>query len=149
MKTKLEAARIAAHAGCRLVLANGRARNVIGRIMGGEDVGTIFMPKRKLSNRARWILNSKPAGTIHIDDGAVGALRGRKSLLPSGVTSVEGAFERGDVVMLNDVAKAVASIASAQLKALAGKHSAEIKRLLGPHHRDVVAIPEDIVFLDY
>jgi glutamate 5-kinase len=149
MKTKLEAARIAAHAGCRLVLANGRARNVIGRIMAGEDVGTIFMPKRKLSNRARWILNSQPAGTIHIDDGAVGALRGRKSLLPSGVTSVEGAFDRGDVVLLNDVAKAVTSIASTQLKTLAGKHSTEIKKQLGPHHRDVVAIPEDIVFLDY
>jgi len=149
MKTKLEAARIAAHAGCRLVLANGRARNVIGRIMAGEDVGTIFMPRRKLSNRARWILNSQPAGTIRIDDGAVGALRRRKSLLPSGVTSVEGAFECGDVVLLNDVAKAVTSIASTQLKNLAGKHSTEIKKQLGPHHRDVVAIPEDIVFLDY
>jgi len=149
MKTKIEAARIAADAGCRLVLANGRARNVIGRIMAGEEIGTIFMPRRKLGNRARWILNSKPAGTIHIDDGAVRALRNRKSLLPSGVTAVEGAFQAGQVVMLNDVAKAVASIASTQLKTLAGKHSTEIKKLLGPEHRDVVAIPEDIVFLDY
>jgi glutamate 5-kinase len=149
MKTKLEAARIAAQAGCRLVLANGRARNVIGRIMEGDEIGTIFMPRRRLSNRARWILNSQPAGTIHIDEGAVGALRRRKSLLPSGVTGVDGAFERGDVVMLNDVAKAVASIASTQLKDLAGKHSTEIKKRLGPRHRDVVAIPEDIIFLDY
>jgi len=149
MKTKIEAARIAADAGCRLVLANGRARNVIGRIMAGEEIGTIFMPRRKLGNRARWILNSKPAGTIHIDDGAVGALRNRKSLLPSGVTAVDGTFDAGDVVMINNVAKAVASIASAQLETLAGKHSTEIKKLLGPEHRDVVAIPEDIVFLDY
>lgn len=149
MKTKIEAARIAADAGCRLVLANGRARNVIGRIMAGEEIGTIFMPRRKLGNRARWILNSKPAGTIHIDDGAVGALRNRKSLLPSGVTAVDGTFDAGDVVMINNVAKAVASIASTQLETLAGKHSTEIKKLLGPQHRDVVAIPEDIVFLDY
>jgi len=149
MKTKIEAARIAADAGCRLVLANGRARNVIGRIMAGEEIGTIFMPRRKLGNRARWILNSKPAGTIHVDDGAIGALRNRKSLLPSGVTAVDGAFDAGDVVMINDVAKAVASITSTQLETLAGKHSTEIKKLLGPKHRDVVAIPEDIVFLDY
>jgi len=149
MKTKLEAARIAANAGCRLVLANGRAENVVGRIMAGDEIGTIFLPKRKLSNRARWILNSKPAGTIYIDEGAVEALRRRKSLLPSGVTAVEGAFDVGDVVLLNDVAKAVASIASAQLAELAGRHSTEIKKLLGPDHRDVVALPEDIVFLEY
>ncbi len=149
MKTKLEAARIAANAGCRIVLANGRERNVITRIMAGEPLGTIFMPKRRLSNRARWILNSRPAGVIRIDEGALAALQKRKSLLPSGVTGIEGTFQPGDVVMLNDAAKAVASIGSAQLKTLAGKHSTEIKKLLGPKHRDVVAIPEDIVFLDF
>ena len=149
MKTKLEAARIAANAGCRLVLANGRAKDVLRRILAGEPIGTIFLPKRKLSNRARWILNSKPAGVICIDEGAVRALRRHKSLLPSGVTSVEGTFDAGDVVLLNDVAKAVASVTSTQLKQLAGKHSTAVKKLLGPSHRDVVAIPEDIVFLEY
>ncbi len=149
MKTKIEAARIAAHAGCRIVLAHGREKDVITRIMAGEPLGTIFMPRRKLSNRARWILNSQPAGTIHIDEGALKALRNHKSLLPSGVTGVEGSFEPGEVVMLNTAAKAVASLGSTQLKTLAGKHSTEIKKLLGPRHRDVVALPEDIVFLDY
>jgi glutamate 5-kinase len=149
MKTKIEAARIAADAGCRIVLAHGREKDVITRIMAGEPLGTIFMPKRKLSNRARWILNSQPAGTIHIDEGALKALRNHKSLLPSGVTGVEGSFEPGEVVMLNAAAKAVASLGSAQLKTLAGKHSTEIKKLLGPRQRDVVALPEDIVFLDY
>jgi glutamate 5-kinase len=149
MKTKIEAARIAANAGCRIVLANGCESEVITRIMAGEPLGTIFLPTRKLSNRARWILNSQPAGTIRIDDGALRALRNHKSLLPSGVTAVEGSFETGEVVMLNAAAKAVASIGSAQLKTLAGKHSTEIKKLLGPKHRDVVALPEDIVFLDY
>ena len=149
MKTKIEAAHIAANAGCRIVLANGREKHVIARVMAGEPLGTIFMPKRKLSNRARWILNSRPAGTIRIDDGALKALRNHKSLLPSGVTAVEGSFEPGEVVLLNAAAKAVASIGSAQLRTLAGKHSTEIKKLLGPKHRDVVALPEDIVFLDY
>jgi len=149
MRTKIEAAKIAANAGCRIVLANGREDRVISRIMAGEPLGTIFMPKRKLSNRARWILNSRPAGTIRIDDGAIKALRNHKSLLPSAVTGVEGTFKQGEVVMLNESAKAVTSLASLQVKTLAGKHSREIKKLLGPDHRDVVATPEDIVFLDY
>lgn len=149
MKTKIEAAKIAANAGCRMVLADGRAKNVISWIIAGEEVGTIFMPRRKLSNRARWILNSAPAGVINIDEGAMRAVRNRKSLLPSGVISVEGTFEAGSVVMLNNDAKAVTSLSSAQLKILAGKHSTEIRKILGPGHRDVVAIPEDIVFVDY
>ncbi|MBA7695705.1 Glutamate 5-kinase [subsurface metagenome] len=149
MKTKMEAAKIASNAGCRMVLANGRVKNIIGRIIAGDEVGTVFMPKRKLSNRSRWILNSTPAGTINIDDGAMRAVKNRKSLLPSGVISVKGSFEANSVVMLNDNAKAVTSLSSSQLKTLAGKHSTEIKKLLGPEHRDVVAIPEDIVIIDY
>jgi glutamate 5-kinase len=160
MKTKLEAAKIASNAGCRMVLANGRLKNVIGRIMAGEEIGTIFMPKRKLSNRARWILNSAAAGVINIDEGAMRAVRNRKSLLPSGVISVEGSFDAGAVVMLSSPgpsavgrllgrAKAIASLSSSELEELAGKHSAEIRKALGRHHRDVVAIPEDIVMIDY
>jgi glutamate 5-kinase len=149
MKTKIEAAKIASNAGCRIVLANGRLKNVIGRIIAGDEIGTVFMPKRKLSNRSRWILNSAAAGTIFIDDGAMRAVRNRKSLLPSGITSVKGTFEGGAVVLLNDNAKAVTNLSSSQLRALAGKHSSEIRKILGPKHRDVVAIPEDIVFLDY
>jgi len=149
MKTKIEAAKIASNAGCRMVLANGRLKNVIGRIMAGDEIGTVFMPKRKLSNRSRWILNSAAAGVINIDEGAMRAVKNRKSLLPSGVVSVKGTFESGAVVMLNDNARAVTNLSSTQLRNLAGKHSSEIRKRLGPKHRDVVAIPEDIVFLDY
>jgi len=149
MKTKLEAAKIASNAGCRIVLANGRLTNVITRIIEGSQIGTVFMPKRKLSNRSRWILNSTATGTIVIDDGAFRAVEKRKSLLPSGIVAVKGNFEAGDVVMLNDRAKAVTSLSSSQLKSLIGKHSTEIRKLLGPGHRDVVAIPEDIVLIDY
>ncbi len=148
MKTKLAAAKIAADAGCRVVLAHGREKDVVRRIIAGEPVGTIFMPKRRLSNRARWILNSHAAGVIRVDDGAMRAIANHKSLLPSGITAVEGVFEAGTVVLINDRAKAVTSLSSSQLATLAGKHSTEIKRLLGPAHRDVVATPEDIVLMD-
>jgi glutamate 5-kinase len=149
MKTKIEAAKIASNAGFRIVLADGRVKNVIGRIIAGEEIGTVFMPRRKLSNRSRWILNSRPAGTIFVDEGALRAVKNRKSLLPSGVVSVEGTFEPGAVVMLNDNAMAVTNLGSTQLKSLAGKHSSEIRKILGPGHRDVIAIPEDIVIIDY
>jgi glutamate 5-kinase len=148
MKTKIAAARIAADAGCRVVLAHGHEKDVVRRIIAGEPIGTIFLPKRRLSNRARWILNSQSAGVIRVDEGAMRAIRNHKSLLPSGITAVEGPFEAGTVVMINDRAKAVTSLSSAQLEAVAGRHSTEIKRLLGPDHRDVVAIPEDIVLID-
>jgi glutamate 5-kinase len=149
MKTKLEAAKIASNAGCRLVLADGRARDIIGRIIKGAEVGTLFMPRRRLSNRKRWILNSKPAGVVRIDKGAMAAVKRRKSLLPSGVVGIEGNFNAGEVVMLNDEAKAVASLSSEELRQVAGQHSREIKKRLGAAKRDVVAIPEDIVVIEY
>ncbi|MBC8481290.1 MAG: glutamate 5-kinase [Planctomycetes bacterium] len=149
MKTKLEAAKIASNAGCRIVIANGREKDVITRIIDGGDIGTVFMPKRKLSNRKRWILNSDVCGTIKIDRGAMKAIGDHKSLLASGVVSVEGNFEAGCVVMLNGSAKAVTSLSSIELEQAAGKHSDEVRKLLGPGRRDVVAIPEDIVFLDF
>ena len=149
MKTKLEAAKIASNADCRIVLADGRLKNVIGRVIAGAQIGTVFMPKRKLSNRKRWILNSTAAGSINIDDGAMRAVRDRKSLLPSGIISVKGTFEAGSVVMLNDGAKAVTNFSSAELKTIAGKHSSQIRQILGRYRKDVVTTPEDIVFLDY
>ena len=63
--------------------------------------------------------------------------------------AVIGDFDAKSVVMLNDSAKAITAFSSDQLRALAGKHSCEIAKLLGPGHKDVIATPEDIVFLDY
>ena len=117
--------------------------------MAGADIGTVFMPKRKLSNRKRWILNSVSSGVINIDKGAMQAVANNKSLLPSGIVSVSGSFEAGAVVMLNAGAKAVTNFNSSELKQLAGKHSSEIRSLLGRGRRDVVAVPEDIVLIEY
>lgn len=149
MKTKLQAAQIASNAGCRIVLANGKTKNVITRIIAGDDIGTVFMPKRKLDNRLRWILNSTAKGTVIIDSGAAEAIKKKKSLLVKGIKAVEGHFDHGDVVMLNDVAKAVINFSDDELKRIAGRHSTEIKDILGQGKKDVAAIPENIVFLDY
>ncbi len=147
MKTKIVAAQIASNAGCRMVLAHGRVKNVLVEILAGKPIGTVFMPKRRLSNRDRWILNSVAAGTITIDAGAMKAVRDHKSLLPSGIRSIDGQFEAGEVVMLNSDAKAVTNFSSTELAAIAGKHSTEIRKLLGPQKRDVVATPDDILLM--
>jgi glutamate 5-kinase len=149
MKSKIEAAKIASNAGCRIVLANGKVKDVITKIIAGEDIGTVFLPKRKLSNRLRWLLNSAAAGVITIDDGAVEAIRKKKSLLPKGIKTVNGSFDAGDVVMLNTFAKVVSNFSSEELRKIAGKHSSEIKDILGPGKKDVIAIPENIVLVDY
>ena len=94
-------------------------------------------------------MNSSAEGTVKIDAGAVIATRANKSLLPSGILSVSGNFEIGAIVMLNDIAKAVVNFGSAELKTIAGKHSSQIREILGANRKDVVATPENIVFLDY
>ena len=88
-------------------------------------------------------------GTIHIDDGAVRALRGHKSLLPSGIIGVEGVFHAGDVVMINTIAKAVPYYNSTEIVELEGCQSGDIPASLRKGRADVVFRPEDIVFLDH
>ena len=149
MKSKIAAAKIVSNTGCRIVLANGREKNIISRIIAGEAIGTVFMPKGKLSNRSRWILNSAAEGTIKLDPGAVEAIRKKKSLLPSGIISITGNFKVNSVVMLNDIAKAVVNFSAAELKTIAGRHSRQIREILGKNRKDVVATPENIIFLDY
>jgi len=146
MRTKVLAAQIAGRAGCGMVLAHGREKDVLARILSGEEIGTLFLAQEKLTNRERWILHSAPCGTISVDEGAIRALRQHKSLLPSGIHEVSGVFAAGDVVSVNEEAKIVTGLSSAEIKSLMGRHSSEIRRMLGDAKRDVVARPEDIVF---
>jgi glutamate 5-kinase len=148
MKAKLEAARITQRAGCPMVLANGSIPHIVTDILAGKETGTLFMPKRKLPQRARWIANAQARGAVTVDAGALKALRANKSLLPKGITAVEGEFEAGDVVMINGRAKAICEFSSAELSRIAGKHSTEIEKILGKGRKDVAAIPENIVFVD-
>ncbi|MBN1522864.1 MAG: glutamate 5-kinase [Spirochaetales bacterium] len=149
MKTKIEAAKIIQNAGCRMVLADGSEKNIISRILAGEEIGTMFLPKKKLSQRTRWILNSIPRGKILVDAGAVRALKNKKSLLPSGIQKIEGEFDAGEVVFVNDCIKAVTSFSSSELALLLGKHSKDIRHILGEGKKDVVSTPENIIFLDF
>lgn len=146
MKTKIRAVLIAEKGGCTTVLAHGREPAVLDRIIQGEEVGTVFLAKPRMKNRLRWILHSLPHGQILVDDGALEALYNHKSLLPRGVKSVEGEFDRGAVVSVNGKIKLVTKFSSDELRQLAGKNSLEVAKIFGK--KDVIARPEDMVFLD-
>lgn len=108
MATKLEAAAVATASGALAVVASGRRPGVLEEVLSGADVGTLFLPKRSLTGKRRWVAwAALPAGAIRVNDGARAALvSGKASLLPAGVTALEGEFEKGDVVRILDEAGA-------------------------------------------
>ncbi len=145
MKTKIEAAKLAMNAGIPVVIANGAKENVMLRIIGGEHVGTRFIPKSRMNDRARWILLvSPPKGRIIVDDGAKEALLLRgSSLLPSGITGVEGAFIHGDTVSIVDThgiefARGITNYSSTEIERIKGAHTDDIERILGTKRYDEV-----------
>src|SRR5579862_7369952 len=106
MKSKVEAAKIAVRSGIPLVIASGKKKSVLARIVTGEDEGTLFVPApTKLQGRKRWIaFFHHPKGTLYVDQGAKKALReSGKSLLPPGVARCEGEFVADDVVRICDL----------------------------------------------
>ncbi|TVQ39689.1 MAG: glutamate 5-kinase [Spirochaetaceae bacterium] len=154
MRTKLKAVAIAERAGCRVVLAHGRENAVVARVLAGEEIGTLFLARDRLSNRERWILNSAPAGRVVVDAGAFAAIRRRNSLLPTGVVHVDGTFAAGAIVELAVAdsskvrARLITSLASGDLVSVMGRHSSQVASLLGPGRKEIVARPEEIVFID-
>ena len=143
MASKLEAAKLATSSGTPMVIASGRMEDVLTRICAGEDIGTRFTtPVSKIEARKRWMLTGITAnhGSVTVDDGAVTALRQRGvSLLPAGITSVNGTFERGDIIGVRDnagqtVAWGVVSYPSEDLGIIKGRKTREVQSLLGHYY---------------
>ena len=106
MASKIQAVKIVVRSGIPLVIASGKRKALLARIVGGEEEGTLFVPQpTKLQGRKRWIaFFHHPKGALFVDDGARRALRdGGKSLLPPGVSRCEGEFNAGDVVRICDL----------------------------------------------
>jgi glutamate 5-kinase len=106
MASKVQAAKIVVRSGIPLVIASGKRKNVLAKVLGGEDEGTLFVAQpNKLQGRKRWIaFFHHPKGTLFVDDGAKKALReAGKSLLPPGVARCEGEFAADDVVRICDL----------------------------------------------
>ena len=153
MITKLEAAKIATRAGCAVVLASGRVERPLARIAAGAPA-TLFLaeasPRRA---RKEWLAGRLSAeGVVQLDAGAVRALRAGRSLLPAGVTAVEGGFGKGDAVLLRgpdgrDVGKGLCAYDAADARRLVGRRTEEIEAVLGWRGRDELVHRDDLVLL--
>lgn len=106
MSTKVQAAKMVARSGIPLVIASGKKRDGLARVVAGEEEGTLFVPQAtRLQGRKRWIaFFHQPKGALVVDNGAKEALREKgKSLLPPGIARSEGEFAAGDVVRICDL----------------------------------------------
>src|SRR5215472_3678097 len=152
MRTKLEAAEIAMNCGGTAVIANGQHSDTIARIFAGEEVGTAFLPSKRMRGKRRWIAYAADVrGRVVVDAGAHRAItQGKASLLASGIMRVENHFAPMDVVSIVDAegrefARGIANCASAEAEqASAAKHRAGGK----PASARVLVTRDNIVLME-
>lgn len=155
MMTKIEAAKIATAGGAAMLIANGTRLNPLQAVMAGARCTWFLTPSTPMTARKRWISGTlEPRGTLTIDDGAEAAMRGGKSLLPAGVRRVEGAFARGDAVIVRgadggEVARGLVAYDAIDAVQIMGRASRDIEAILGYSgrkeiiHRDDLALSGD------
>ena len=139
MITKILAARRAASSGASTAIAWGREPQALVRLMQGEAIGTLLIASEaKLQARKQWIADHlQLAGSVRVDAGAAKCLlAGKASLLPVGMTGVEGDFMRGDVIAIRDadgqeLARGLANYSSTEARLLCTKTTAELAELIG------------------
>lgn len=155
METKIAAAKIAAAVGASVIIAKGDTPHPIAALNDGARA-TVFAPRMSPERaRRRWIGGRlKPAGALHVDAGAVAALKRGASLLPAGVKSVEGDFSRGDAVSVIGpdgarIGQGLSAYDAAEARRILGRKSEEIEAVLGYRrqtaiiHRDDLALTEN------
>ncbi|WP_299302688.1 glutamate 5-kinase [uncultured Litoreibacter sp.] len=150
MKTKLLAARTATASGASLVITHGAAMNPLSALENGANATWFTAQDDPKAARKRWIAAMKPQGTLTLDAGAAKALGQGKSLLPAGVTAVQGAFGRGDPVVINDADGAtlghgLARYSAQEAQQIMGRKSSEIEAVLGYPGRAALVHRDDMV----
>ena len=153
MTTKVLAGKIALAAGCNMCITIGRELHPLARIESGARCTWFVAQSSPKTVRKQWIAGLlQPAGTLHVDDGAAQALRRGKSLLPAGVTRVQGRFDRGDAVVVLDpagveIARGLAAYSSGDAERIRGRRSGEVEQLLGYRGRDEMIHRDDLVLV--
>ena len=153
MISKLEAAKIATRAGCRVTLAPGSALHPLRQLCEGGPATRFAARANPGRARKDWIAGAlAAAGVLHIDAGAARALARGSSLLPAGVTRVEGSFGRGDAVLIRgpdgaDLAKGLSAYDAADARRISGHQTEQIAPLLGYRGRDELVHRDDLVLL--
>jgi glutamate 5-kinase len=151
MQTKIEAGKIATHAGTHMVIASGHIPHPLAAIAEGSRCTWFLTPANPVTARKRWIAGSlEPKGTLTIDHGAVTALRTGNSLLPVGVIRIEGSFARGDAVVIRgpdggEVARGLVAYDAEDAEKLKGRPSTDIPHLLGFAGRAEMVHRDDLV----
>jgi glutamate 5-kinase len=152
MRTKIEAARIATTGGAHMIIADGREPSPLTRIAQGGRCTWFLTPSNPVTARKKWIAGSlEPKGAAHLDAGAARALANGKSLLPAGVTRVEGVFARGDCIVIRnaeggEIGRGLVTYDASDAVKIIGRSSKDIEGLLGfkgPDeliHRDDMAL---------
>ena len=155
MATKVQAARIATHAGCSTVIASGVVDRPLEALAAGGTCTVFRAEGTPAAARKQWLAGVlEVRGELRVDDGAVSALSGGKSLLPVGVVEVVGNFRRGDVVTLvdnlgNELGRGLAEYSSDEASNLAGCQSENIEERLGYRGRSVMVHRDDLVMFDH
>ena len=153
MVTKVEAARIATAAGCAMLIARGEPDHPLRTLRGGAPHTLFRAPPSDGRSRKAWIGGQlRPAGRLLVDEGAARALRRGKSLLPAGVTRVEGSFERGDPVAIETgdgtrLAVGLAGYDAREAAAIAGRRSEELEAVLGYGGRAALIHRDDMAMV--
>jgi len=155
MSTKIAAAKKAAKNGVPTLMIPGKRPGALIESLQGKEIGTLFLaPGSGLNRRKHWIgYTLKPSGRITVDEGARTALiNNGKSLLPSGIISVEGRFERGSCIRVcnsdgKEFARGLTDYASSEVSRVAGSKSSDIEKILGYHYGDVVIHRDNLVLL--
>jgi len=156
MFTKIQAAKMATSSGINMVIASGEEKDAISRILEGEEIGTLFVSREnRLQFRKRWLaFGARIAGKIVVDDGCAKAVRkaGGCSILPAGITDVEGEFEAGNTISVvnkngHELARGLANYSSEELDMIKGAKTSEIENILGHKHFDEVIHRDDLVIL--
>jgi glutamate 5-kinase len=151
MRTKIEAGKIATTAGTHMVIASGHIDNPLRSIADGEPCTWFLTPANPVTARKKWIAGSlEPRGTLTVDAGAVAALRRGKSLLPAGVTRVDGSFSRGDAVVIRgpdgaEIGRGLIAYDADDAVKIRGKSSGDILLILGFAGRAEMIHRDDLV----
>ncbi len=151
MATKIEAGRIATHAGTHMVIASGRLAHPLAAIARGSRCTWFLTAANPVTARKKWIAGTlEPKGSLSIDAGAVAALRSGKSLLPAGVLRVEGSFARGDAVVIRgpdgaEVGRGLVAYDADDAAKIRGRPSADILSILGFGGRTAMVHRDDLV----
>ena len=155
MATKVQAARIATHAGCSTIISSGKVEHPLAALAAGATCTVFRAEGTPAAARKQWLAGVLDVrGELRLDDGAVQALRAGRSLLPVGMAEIVGAFRRGDVVTLVDgsgkeLGRGLAEYSDEEARQLAGCHSEQIEERLGYRGSSVMVHRDDLVLFDH